>query len=133
MALKKYCYEEVVGEELLARVRMGLFRPEGYVAHMFLRDMVLVLTGHRILFFQSVSYSVKWEIHYDDIVSVTRHSGDAAPGLVWLFYLSPTAGFKILRQSVDCHTESKAEELRQKIGKYSEIGQGRERKLGKYG
>jgi hypothetical protein len=119
--LRLYNYDEVVGEELLARFRMGLFRPEGYVAHLNLKDMVLLLTGHRMVFFHQYEYSVKWEIHFADLVSVTRHSGDHAPGLVWLFYLSPTVGYKILRQSVDCHSESQAERLQKTLGRYADL------------
>ena len=121
MELKLYSYEDVVGEELLARLKMGIYRPEGYVAHMFLKDMVLLLTGHRLVFFHRVEYLVKWEIHFDDLVSIMRHTSDEAPGLVWLFFLAPSSGFKILRQSVNCHTEKQAEMLRQKLGRYARI------------
>ncbi|CAM9268648.1 unnamed protein product, partial [Laminaria digitata] len=94
-ALSVYSREENIGEELLSRVFMGRYRSDGYVWHVAVKDMIVLVTGRRVLMLHgdpagvNVNVAttrrhtygvVEWEVEFDLVVLVETDEGAGNEG-----------------------------------------------------
>ncbi|DBA04983.1 TPA: hypothetical protein N0F65_006985, partial [Lagenidium giganteum] len=71
--LKVYSYLESLGEEIVGKLRGGIYRGDGYLGHIDLKQKCLLVTRKRILYVDvkaNQKYDIEWELLADEVVMV---------------------------------------------------------------